>query len=125
MTPSLFEAENYNAMNGIGINNNCKDEGGGKNIGWIDPGDWMEYSIRVDLAGQYRIDYRYAANQQNIQLNLMSGTTVLGSIDGPPTGGWQTWGTVSHYIDLPAGEYTLRIEATGGGWNLNKFEVIY
>ncbi|MBF0196117.1 MAG: carbohydrate-binding protein [Planctomycetes bacterium] len=125
ITPSLFEAEDYKAMSGVGINNNCKDIDGGKNIGWVNAGDWMEYDIVVDVAGEYRIDYRYAANSQNAQFNLISGTTVLGTIDALPTGGWQTWNTVSQYIDLPAGEHTLRIEALGAGWNLNWFKVIY
>ncbi|HAP61032.1 MAG TPA: hypothetical protein DCR93_16540, partial [Cytophagales bacterium] len=52
-----------------------------------------------------------------------SGTTNYGSMSVPSTGGWQNWTTVSHTVNLPAGNQNFGIGATGGGWNINWFEI--
>jgi pimeloyl-ACP methyl ester carboxylesterase len=44
--PGKVEAEGYSSANGIQTENTA-DAGGGQNVGYIDNGDWMEYSVNV------------------------------------------------------------------------------
>jgi hypothetical protein len=44
---------------------------------------------------------------------------VLGTLNVPATGGWQSWTTISHTVNVNAGTYNLGVYAQAGGWNLN------
>ena len=51
-------------------------------------------------------------------------TTTLGSVAVEGTGGWQSWTTVSTYVDFEVtGPQVLRLDyaLTGGGFNVNWF----
>ncbi|MDJ1471052.1 beta-1,3-glucanase family protein [Xanthocytophaga flava] len=117
---SKIEAENYGYMSGISTETTT-DAGGGLNVGWIDAGDWMSYSVTIPATGSYTVSYRVASPNSNTTLRLEkdAGATQLGSVTIPNTGGWQNWSTVSHTITLPAGSYSIGIATTTGGFNLN------
>src|SRR5258708_12280796 len=57
--PGKIEAENYKAMSGIGTQTTT-DIGGGRNVGWINQGDWMDYAVNVTAAGIYIVGFRIA-----------------------------------------------------------------
>lgn len=124
LTPGTIQAEDYCAMSGIQVEPTT-DDGGGSNIGYIEDEDWMSYRLNVPQAGEYVVSYRVAsANGGNqFQLDMDAGNTVLGTVNVPNTGGWQSWETVSHTVQLPAGEIEVGIKATIGGFNLNWFSV--
>ncbi|MNZ51716.1 Mannan endo-1,4-beta-mannosidase A and B precursor [compost metagenome] len=46
---------------------------------------------------------------------------MLASTTVPNTGGWENWQTLSTNVNLAAGPQTLRIYATGSGFNINWF----
>ena len=46
------------------------------------------------------------------------GSPVYGSLSVPVSGGWQTWSTISHTVNLAAGKQNLAISAKTGGFNL-------
>ena len=122
--PDTIQAENYAAMSGIQTEKTT-DIGGGKNIGYIDAGDWMEYYINVPEAGTYTIQIRTADLSTNarltIQLHAMS-ITRLDSVLIAPTGGWQTWATIYDTLNLKAGKQTIRLTALTSGFNVNWFK---
>ena len=99
------------------------DAGGGLDVGWIDAGDWMSYPVTLLQPGAYRVSYRVASNVAgggSLRLEIDAGATLLGTLDVPATGGWQTWVTISHVVTLPrGGAVNLGIAAARGGWNLN------
>lgn len=117
----IVEAENYINMSGIQVED-CTE--GGKNVGWIDPGDWMEYVVNVPSTGTYKLNYR-------VSVNNSTGGSVDFIVDGvskkitslPSTGGWQNWKTISDTVTLSEGEHTVRLQVVQGGWNINKFEL--
>ena len=114
------EAENYNDMLGIKTQA-TSDAGGGENVGFIDADDWMDYLVYVKETGEYFVDFRVASAGKEIQLELKKGDEVLGTLQTPTSGGWQSWKTarMSETVRLSKGKQTIRVYAKGGGWNFN------
>jgi glucan 1,3-beta-glucosidase len=44
--PGLIQSENWTAMSGFQVEATT-DSGGGNNVGFADPGDWLEYSVNI------------------------------------------------------------------------------
>ncbi len=119
----VIEAENHTSMSGV-ENENCSE--GGQNVGYIDTGDWMAYAnINFPTSGNYRIEYRVASLVGGgvLSADINAGTTVLGQVNIPNTGGWQNWTTVSHTVNVNAGTHDFGMFATSGGWNINWIKI--
>lgn len=118
--PGTIQAENYSAMFGIQTEASS-DAGSGFNVGWIDAGDWFEYEVSVQAAGNYKVEYRVASMDGSTGFDLLLNGAVIDTKAISGTGGWQNWTTVSTAsVTLPAGDHTLRFNAKGGGgWNFN------
>lgn len=119
--PGRIQAEDFDAMNGIGTEG-CADTGGGENIGWVGTGDWMDYFVNVTASGTYNVAFRVASAPGGGQIQLQSGTNVLTTVDVAATGGWQSWVTVNSTVTLTAGKQNLRVYASKADFNLNWFE---
>ncbi|MEM6763582.1 MAG: carbohydrate-binding protein [Bacteroidota bacterium] len=124
--PDRVQAEDYFFQQGIQLENTT-DTGGGQNIGFLDPGDYLDYYLNVDAAGVYEVAFRTAALSETgaiaLQLVDESGnTSILGEISFPPTGGWQSWTTTSTEVELPSGLLQIRILITQPLFNINWFE---
>ena len=121
-TPGTIEAEQFSAMFGIRTETSTDSgggTGGGINIGYVDVGDWLEYSIDVQTSGTYTIEYRLASDYGSDGFTTLVDGTQIDQQQVPNTGGWQSWVTKSATVDLQAGSQTLRINAIGNLWNLN------
>ena len=117
------EAENWTAMSGVATETTA-DAGGGLNVAFIDQGDWMEYSVTVPSAGNYKMRFRIASQAWNAEFQIKRGGTVLKTVDVFETGWWQSWLTRTVIVPLNAGTQTIRLEATdAGSWNINWLEV--
>jgi hypothetical protein len=99
----------------------------GFNVGWIDSGEWMHYTVNIAVAGTYRLETRVAsaANGGTFRVEL-DGVDLTGDVTAPPTGGWQDWVTVSSTLELDAGVRTLRFVAdqSFGGFNVNALRFV-
>jgi hypothetical protein len=121
------DAENrfgaYRPDSGVDIQE-TKDSSGRYNVGAIEDGEWLEYTVRLP-AGTYDISARVAAKASGEQLQFHLDGTVLGTLDVPVTDGWQNWVTATLFgVTVESdGQYTLRVESIGGDCNLNWFEV--
>ena len=116
--PGLIEAEDYSDMSGIQVEAST-DTGGGFNVGYIDSGDWLEFSIDVAEMGNYLVEYRLASQGGSNGFQTLVDGIQLDSQSVSDTGGWQSWVTNSASVNLNAGEQTLRVESVGNNWNLN------
>ncbi|MFD0616161.1 carbohydrate-binding protein [Paenibacillus sp. GCM10027629] len=117
------EAEDYIAMSGIQTEDSSE---GTKNVGWTDPGDWMDYTVNVPSSGNYKVNYRVAVNAGNTgSVNFLVDGVSKKITSFPSTGGWQNWTTVSDEVNLTAGTHTIRLGIVKGGWNLNWFELVF
>jgi len=119
--PGKIQAENYFDMFGIDLEN-CEDEGGGQNVGWIEPGDWMKYNVQILQSGAYRIRSRisgFADGSSTISIEDDTETTI----SHQSTNGWQSWQDFySENINLQAGNHTITFTAHNDAFNVNYFE---
>ena len=98
---------------------------GGFNVGWTQPGEWMNYSVDVAVAGLYKITSRVArgtggAGQIHIELD---GVNVTGAISVSNTGGWQNWVNKISNVTLGAGAQEMKIVIEAGDVNINRINV--
>jgi len=124
--PGKIEAEDFSFQSGVQLED-CTDEGGGQNIGYLDVDDYIEYRVRVDQGGVYKIDYRTASESQGggIAMTLIDDQGTVTAINQsyfPSTGGWQDWQTSSFNAQIPAGTYTMKLRVIESEFNLNYVE---
>lgn len=103
----------------------CTDDGGGYNVGYIEDGEWLEYTVEVSTQGTFDFALRVAAQSAGGPFRvLLDGTDISGDIAVASTGSWSTWATVEvPGLSLPSGEHILRVSAVSGGFNLNYIDV--
>ena len=102
----------------------CSDAGGGYGVGWIEPGEWLEYTVAVPAAGQYTIDIRVSSLSEGGTFRIeFAGEDKTGDVDVPVTTGWQTWTTVSAPATLESGIQVMRFVSETAGFNVNFFEI--
>jgi len=121
--PGRVEAEDFFLQVGVELENTF-DTGGGKNVGFLDAGDFMDYNVDVAQEGLYKVEYRTAAPSETggVQLQLIDSegnAQVLHSATFSPTGDWQQWATTESMAYLPAGQQHLRVAIIAPQFNLN------
>jgi beta-glucanase (GH16 family) len=113
----------YRPGEGVDLEN-CTDAGGGYNVGWINAGEWLEYTVQAPASGGYTILARVSSLSGGGRFRLeFNGVDRTGEIIVPRTSGWQTWVTVTATVQLPAGTQVMRFVPTAAGFNVNYFEV--
>lgn len=135
----VFQAENYSEAHDSSWGNQgghyryenvdiqpTSDNGGGYNVGWIEPQEWlMFHNLHVPSSQNYIVRLRVASpGGATASVDLNAGSIRLGDFSIPGTGGWQNWTTVSKTVYLQAGTYNLGVFAQTGGWNFNWIEVL-
>jgi len=103
------------------------DTGGGYDVGYLNNGEWLEYTVNVpDPEAIYSISLRVASLAGGGQLRVRLDGVVLGTLQIPNTGGWQNWQTVT-LPNVPfaggTGSKALRLEVLNAGFNLNWIEL--
>ncbi|MGA3268565.1 MAG: glycoside hydrolase family 3 C-terminal domain-containing protein [Verrucomicrobiota bacterium] len=103
------------------------DTGGGYNVGWLDNGEWLEYTVNPpDPSAIYSISVRVAAPAAGGQLRVRLNGTVLRAVSIPNTGGYQNWQTVT-LPNVPVqggiGSQALRLEVLNNGFNIHWIEL--
>ncbi len=100
--------------------------GEGATVGWIDTGEWLEYTVNVAEAGLYSFTFRHASGNANgggpFRLEL-DGQAISGNITAPSTSTtvWTIWATKTVAdIPLTAGKRVLRVAFSSGEFNLGK-----
>src|SRR5262245_39125701 len=93
---------------------------GGYTLGWIDPGEWLNYTVNVTASGTYNVQIRVAAPQNgslHIGFNQSPGSWTAVSI--PASGGWQSWSTVTVPLTLTAGVQQMTLAFDSGWYNVS------
>jgi len=118
----FIEAEAFEASGDIQIEDTA-DEGGGQNVGWVDPGDFLQYTVNIPTDGSYNITYRVASSGGSDGFETSVGGVVVDTQTVKDTGGWQNWESQTATVDLVAGEQTLRLDFVGGAININWLKI--
>ena len=118
--PGKIEAEDYFEMFGIQTES-CSDNGGGFNVGYIDSGDWLKYSIEAKSSGLYNITAR-TSGYSNGSLILTFNDTLQTQVNYTSTNGWQNWNDFTSEVYLNAGNYTMKTLAQTDALNINYFD---
>lgn len=95
----------------------------GYDIGWIESGEWTQYTFNAVSSGRFDIAVRVAsANPGGSSFHLAIDGATVGTLHVADTGGWQNWHTVTvHGVAIADGLHTLRLVADGSLFNVNYF----
>lgn len=119
--PGTIDAEQFTYNEGMQLEE-CSDDGGGQNLGYIDAGDWVSYRINVSKTGYYKGLIRTAAANSSGQLLIQApdaDIVDLQTVTVPVTGDWQSWTSVPVELILYEGEQWLKLYALTNGFNIN------
>lgn len=101
------------------------DTGGGYDIGYVTPGEWLEYTINVAADGDYNVKARVSSAVGGGTFKvLIDGTDLTGVESFADTGGWQNWITIiAPAKHLTAGQHILRLSMENAGLNVNYLQL--
>lgn len=105
----------------------CQDASGAPyNVGWMETGEWMKYTVSVATGGTYRVKLRVASLNATGQIRLyVDGQPVTNAVAVPNTGGWQSWTTLTiEGVALPSGQHQIMVSCPRAGFNFNRMEFI-
>jgi beta-glucosidase len=126
----VTQAEAYQAQSGTQLETTT-DTGGGQDVGYITPGDWLAYDLNFGATSPASVTTRWASaatGSGTVQYRLDSTTgTVIASVPVSSTGGWQTWTSLTTTLSAAAtGVHRVYLTFTGtaGGdlGNINWFQ---
>ena len=97
------------------------DKSKGYAIGFTQPGEWMEYTLKVTEAGEYAFVANVATASDGASFILfMDGKAISDTIVAPKGEDWSTYGMVDGKTTaLEAGEHVLRVAITGAFINID------
>ncbi|MDP9173916.1 MAG: carbohydrate-binding protein [Planctomycetota bacterium] len=108
-TPDTFNHGGAYRNDAVGIEPTT-DAGGGFDVGWVQTGEWLKYTVNVATSGGYTLGIRVASASSGGTFHVEAdGADVTGSITLPNTGGWQNWTTLTKTVSLTAGAHVLRL----------------
>ena len=102
---------------------------GGVNVGWVEAGEWLAYTVNISPAGSYTVQFHVASSGAGGSFHMeIDGADATGPVSVPDTGSWQTWQTVSRPVSLPAGRHIARLVMDSAGTyavgNFDSFAVV-
>ncbi|CAM9319222.1 unnamed protein product [Choristocarpus tenellus] len=147
--PSTIEAEDfdnggqgngYNDINAQNIGQAYRPASGvdieannnGFNVGWIEAGEWLQYTVAVGIEGDYSVDFVVAGPAFDIpgSFKMVSGgdgcdlgtydTDLTGEVQVLPTGGWSNFEDLTITgVSLEEGLLVLRLCMVTPGFNID------
>jgi len=97
---------------------------GSENIGWLEAGEWLEYTIDVEKTALYDVDIRLASTNNGGKFRLLfDGEERTGDVAVPQTGAWTTFTTVTlNGIQLYDADSLMRIYIVNGLFNMGRLQ---
>ncbi|HDZ12326.1 MAG TPA: carbohydrate-binding protein [Bacteroidetes bacterium] len=89
-------------------------------VGWIDDGEWLQFTVHIAYAGAYAVRLRVASPDGGGRLQLLLDGSPLGDpVSVAATGGWKSWKWQSiSAASLPGGEHNLELKFLKKGFNI-------
>ncbi|UZO82556.1 carbohydrate-binding protein [Aquimarina sp. ERC-38] len=123
--PGSFEAEDFLSKSGSVRVENLPGPSG-KNLGYIRNGDATEYKVKVNGSGAYKFDIYASSAGTGGTVEILEAGKVVGTINIPVTGQWDTYKNYSKRVLLSNGEKNLQLRYKGKAgflFNIDKIVV--
>lgn len=95
---------------------------GGLDVGNTQNGEWLKYVVYSptarSLTASLKVATTYSTGQVRYDLDAV-GSTVGATTTVASTGGWQTWGTATTPLTIPAGWHAIYVYVVNGGFNID------
>lgn len=118
-----YQAEKGTITGGVSENSN----GGYHGDGYVnfDKGGDFTISVKVDVAGQYKLNVDFANGANEARSLAVSAGLDTATVSFKATGGWTVWETAEVLVSLAAGENAVKFATVGGkdGPNIDQFDV--
>jgi endoglucanase len=94
------------------------------NVGWIEDGEWLSFTVDALYESTYSAVFRIATPNTNGRMQIHVNGQLQKEVNIPVTGGWQTWQPLTvNDLTIPEGEQVLRLYFAKGGFNLRSMEL--
>ena len=105
----------------------CNDSvSNGYSVGWMENGEWLNYTVYANETGIYDAIFRYASRDGAGKIQLFINNNAQTVIDLPPTGANSSWkNSVSASVQLQKGTNHIKVMIVNGGFNLNYIHLIF
>lgn len=103
------------------------NNGGEGLVGWIEPGEWLNYTAVVGMERGYNFEFEVASESGNSEFHIeIDGADITGPVYVPATGSWNNYTTVEALnIPLSEGLQTIRIVFDQGPFNLRNINISF
>jgi cytochrome c len=115
LQPRTRQAEHFSSQQGVTVVDK-PTANGGYAVGFIENGDWISFTP-YNLTGATSFTARVSSAGSGGTISLRTGSAtgpVIGTATVAPTGGWETWTTVTGTLNPPSGTQNLFLVFTGG-----------
>ena len=109
-SPNTTRGEKYRRAGGDYNSKGMDIEQDSINIGYIEAGEWVIYTLDVQDAGDYLVSVEVSSTGSGFFHMELNGMNVTGPVYLPVTGGWElwTWYNIPTPIKLTQGKHQLR-----------------
>jgi hypothetical protein len=109
---------------GVDIEESQNNPGQKYNIGWIEAGEWISYTVNITPGGVYALDLLMASPESSGRLSIFLNDHALArNLAVKSSGGWQNWITIRlEEVNLPAGTHRLKLVFDSGGYNFSQMK---
>ena len=110
---------------GVDIEKCTDTKTNGYNIGWINTGEWLKFTVNIADSGNYDLNFRFASTSTTGKFMLdIDSENIVGFTNIPNSNGWQNWQTLTvKDVFLQAGEHKLKLKFFFEGYNYNYLEI--
>jgi len=120
-TDPINQGEAYRLEEGVDI----EERSDGFQVGYVEPTEWMDYTIDVEKAGKYTMKIYLASLDGGGRLQMDFGYVKSSVINVPSTGDWTTLQVVMDDVELEEGEQKMRIDIISKpAFNIDKIEFV-
>jgi hypothetical protein len=94
------------------------------NIGWIEDGEWLSFTVDALYESTYSAVFRIATPNTGGRMQIHVNGQLQKEVNIPVTGGWQTWQPLTvNNLTIPEGKQSVKLFFAKGGFNLRSMEL--
>ncbi len=89
-------------------------------VGYIEDGEWLEYSTNVSTDGNYLFTFREASLLGGGVVKILVDGLLSGAVNMTSSGSWNTFKDINISLFLPKGNHIIRLLFDKGSFNFDK-----